>query len=84
MIVSSYGVKCHIRLKMGSDVVDASQLVVHSKMANEAEYWRQATSQRSIVQYKTYFDNFPNGAHIAEAEKQNKKHQKSCNANRKT
>jgi len=52
MIVSSYGVKCHIRLKMGSDVVDASQLVVHSKMANEAEYWRQF----DFAHHKTHKD----------------------------
>ena len=39
------------------------------KLSNlEAEYWRQASSQRSISQYQKYIDNFPNGDHVAQAE----------------
>ena len=40
------------------------------KLSNlETEYWRQASSQRTISSYQKYLDNFPNGGHVAEAEK---------------
>jgi outer membrane protein assembly factor BamD (BamD/ComL family) len=35
----------------------------------KSEYWSRATSQKSISQYQRYLDNFPNGEHIADAEK---------------